>query len=79
MNKVNKKASFPTLARGQLWRLNHAYIQIVDLGKRLLQYRMMTRPGETWVKAQLSGVETMWGYLRTRRAKLVKSESANGA
>jgi len=64
------------LAKGQLWKLNHAYIQIAELGKRLIHYKMMSRPGETGVKTQMSGIETMWGYLKTRHAELVKSGSA---
>ncbi len=56
--------------------MQHAYVQIVELGKRLIHYKMMTQPGETWVKTQMSGIETMWDYLRSRHAQLVKSGSA---
>ena len=75
--KAIKKGPQKGLAKGQLWKLNHAYIQIVELGKRLIHYKMMTQPGETWVKTQMSGIETMWDYLKTRHAQLVKSGSSN--
>ncbi len=70
--KINKKASPEGLAAGQLWKLNHAYIQIVELGKRLLHYRMMKNPGQRGVRPQISEIGTMWGYLKSRKAELVK-------
>ncbi|SPE53430.1 hypothetical protein SBV1_1710061 [Verrucomicrobia bacterium] len=74
--KVTKNGAAPGLAKGQLWKLNHAYIQIVELGKRLIHYKMMTQPGETGVRTQMSGIETMLVYLKTRHAELVKGGSA---
>lgn len=59
------------LAKGQLWKLNHFYIQIVELGKRLIHYRMLSDLKETGVKIKTSGVDVMWGYLKSRRAQLV--------
>jgi hypothetical protein len=73
---TKRKSAVPNLAKGQLWKLNHAYIQIVDLGKRLLQYKMMSRPDEMGARTLMSGVDTMWGYLKSRHARLV-SQSAN--
>jgi len=75
VKKSNSESAAPPLAKGQLWKLSHAYIQIVQLGKRLLEYRMLSQPNETGVRTQMSGVGTMWGYLKSRRARLVKSES----
>jgi hypothetical protein len=72
MTKKQNQAPPPALAKGQLWKLSHAYIEIVELGKRLLQYRMMTRPDERGARTLMSGVDTMWGYLRSRHAKLVE-------
>ena len=63
------------LAKGQVWRLEHAYIQIVDLGKRLLHYRMMDSLGQKGVKTQVSGVDVMWGYLTSRCARLVRGQA----
>ena len=73
MVKRSNKHSSPTLAKGQLWKLKHAYIRIVDLGKKLIHYKMMTNPGQTWVRTQMSGIETMWSYLKSRHARLVEN------
>lgn len=59
------------LAPGQLWKLNHVYIEIVELGKRLLHYKMLARPNEMGARTLLSGVDTMWGYLKSRHARLI--------
>ena len=75
MTKKHHAGTPPALAKGQLWKLSHAYIEIVELGKRLLQYRMMTRPDERGVRTLMSGVDTMWGYLRSRHAKLVEKST----
>src|SRR3974377_988552 len=37
--KANRKKALPALANGQLWKTEDAYIQIVELGKRLIDYR----------------------------------------
>lgn len=34
------------LVKGQLWKVDNAYLQIVDLGKRLIHYRMLRQPGQ---------------------------------
>ena len=75
VRKVKKKSFPQRLAKGQLWRLSNAYIQIVELGKRLIHYKMMSQPEETWARTQMSGIETMWVYLKTRHAQLVKAGS----
>jgi hypothetical protein len=70
--RVHEKRSGPGLARGQVWKLRHVYIQVVELGKRLLEYRMMDSLDEQGVRTQVSGIDVMWGYLTTRHARLIK-------
>ena len=74
--KVNRKKSLPALARGQLWKTDNAYIQIVDLGKRLIDYRMMRQLGQSR-RTQTSSIETMENYLRKNEARLIKGNSRN--
>ena len=59
------------LAKGQLWKLNHFYIQIVELGKQLLHYRMLSDLKEPGARIKTSGVDVMWGYLKSRHARLI--------
>ena len=74
--KSNTKKSLPALASGQLWKTENAYIQIVDLGKRLIDYRMMRQLGQSR-RTQTSSIETMENYLKTNEARLVKGNSRN--
>ena len=74
--KVNRKKSLPALANGQVWKTENAYIQIVELGKRLIDYRMMRQLGQSR-RTQTSSIETMENYLRNNEARLVKGISRN--
>jgi hypothetical protein len=74
--KLNLKQSAARLAKGQIWKLKHVYIEIVDLSKRLLRYRMLNSLEENGVKPQSSGIEVMWRYLQTRKARLIDQPSS---
>jgi hypothetical protein len=63
----------PGLAQGQLWKLNHLYIQIVELGKRLIHYRMLSDLKETGARIKTSSVDVLWRYLQSRHARLLSS------
>ena len=74
--KANSKKALPALANGQLWKTENAYIQIVDLGKRLIDYRMMRQLGQSR-RTQTSTIETMEKYLKSNEARLMKGNSRN--
>ena len=59
------------LAKGQLWKLDNAYIQIVELGKILIHYKMMKQLGQMQVRTRMSTIDTMGTYLKSNRARLV--------
>jgi hypothetical protein len=75
-NKIMKNSS-QVLAKGQLWKMKDAYIQIVELGKRLIHYKMMKQLGQMRVKTQMSGIESMGLYLKNNRARLVSKACAD--
>jgi hypothetical protein len=74
----NSKQSKPGagLAKGQVWRLTHVYIQIVELGKRLLEYRMLDSLNQRGVRSKMSSIEVMAHYLQSRHARLVTASNA---
>jgi hypothetical protein len=74
--KVKSKRSMPALANGQVWKTENAYIQIVELGKRLIDYRMMRELGQAR-RIQTSSIETMENYLKKNEARLIKGNSRN--
>ena len=73
--KTNGKKSTPALAKGQLWRTEKGHIQIVDLGKMLVHYKML-RELHQMRRTQMSRIDTMEGYLKTNRAQLVERRAA---
>lgn len=75
-NKRNGANTPGELAKGQLWKLSNFYIQIVELGKRLIHYRMLSDVKETGARIKTSSIEVMWGYLKSRRARLVHNGSS---
>jgi hypothetical protein len=73
--KTNGKKSTPALAKGQLWRTEKGHIQIVDLGKMLVHYKMLKELHQMR-RTQMSRIDTMIGYLKTNQAQLVESTAA---
>jgi hypothetical protein len=71
--KIKRKTSPPPppLAKGQLWKINDAYIQIVELGKRLIQYKMLRQQGQRAVRTQMTGIDELATYLKANAARLV--------
>lgn len=64
-------------AKGQLWKLNHFYVQVVDQGRKLIHYRMLSDLKETGARVKTSGADVMWDYLESRGAQLVNGRSSN--
>jgi len=71
--KVNNSRVTQPLAKGQLWQTNDAYVQIVELGKRLIHYKMPRQLGQRAVKTHTVGIETLESYLKTNQARLVQA------
>ena|SRR5438445_10631397 len=71
--KTNRKKTSPALAKGQLWKMDHTHIQIVDLGKMLVHYKMLRDLGQMR-RTQMSRIESMEDYLKTNEAQLVKAK-----
>jgi hypothetical protein len=75
--KANRKSAVQPLAKGQLWKTDSSYVQIVELGKRLIHYKMPKELGQRAVKTHTVGIETLQSYLTTNEARLVKEPAAS--
>jgi hypothetical protein len=75
MNANGKKPA-PVLAKGQRWKTKDAYIEIVELGKKLIGYKLTREPGQMR-RTQTTTFKTMEDYLQTNEAQLVKGHSRN--
>ena len=73
--KTSKKPS-PPLEKGQLWKTDIGYIQIRDVGKKLIDYKMMKEPGKKAVRTQATGIDTLKDYLKDNAAVLINVSAA---
>ena len=63
----------PELKQGQLWKLKRHYIYIVELGNRLIQFKLMDSAQDTGARTLTSGLDTLWRYVRSRGGRLVST------
>jgi hypothetical protein len=73
--KRNTRIPSPALAKGQVWKMKDVHIQIMELGKRLVHYKMLRDLGQMR-RTQMSRIDSMELYLKTHRAKVVKTPPA---
>jgi hypothetical protein len=64
------------LAKGQIWKAKDVHVRIVELGKRLVHYKILRDLGQMR-RTQMSTVESMQDYLKTNKALLVEDVSRN--
>lgn len=69
--QIEEKDRLHRLEAGQLWKIEHGYVYIVELGKRLIQYKMLRQPNQRAVMTRMIGVEALLNYLRQSEAVLV--------
>jgi hypothetical protein len=67
----SRKKTTNRLAQGQIWKTECAFIEIVGLGIRLIDYRIMNQLGQKRVRTQTSGIQSMEDYLKTNKARLI--------
>jgi len=72
----NSNKPLPPLQKGQLWKTDIGYIQIQDIGKRLIDYKMMKELGKKAVRTQATSIDTLKEYLKTQKAVLAKASAA---
>ena len=60
------------LGAGQLWRLKKRYVLIVALENLCVQFKLMAAPDPTGERTLTGDIDTLWRYLKSRRAKLVE-------
>jgi hypothetical protein len=74
--KATGRIFSPALAKGQRWKTKDAYIEIVQLGKTLVDYKLLRELGQRR-RTQTTTFKTMEHYLKTNAASLMKGPSRN--
>ena len=63
----------PTLQKGQLWKTRTAHVEIMDMGKRLAQYRYFAK-GKTRAHTTVGRVRLIQDHLNANGGKLIKND-----
>ena len=69
--QIEERNRLRRLEAGQLWKLEHGFLYIVELGERLIHYKMLRNPNQRAALTQLIGIEALLNYLRHNEAELV--------
>jgi hypothetical protein len=64
------------LQNGQLWKIEHGYLYIVELGSRLIQYKMLREVNQRAAVTRLMRLEALVNFLRHSEAELVSDSHA---
>jgi hypothetical protein len=75
-SKVTGKTFSPALAEGQRWKTKSTYIEIVQLGKTLIDYKLLRELGQKR-RTQTTTFKIMEHYLKANEARLMKGDSRN--
>ena len=70
---AHSKKSTPRLAEGQVWKIDNAYLHIVESGKRVVYYKMMRQAGGKMLATQMIAIEALAVYLMATEAILMSS------
>ena len=74
--KATGKKFSPALAKGQRWKTKDAYIEIIQLGKTLIDYKLLRELGQRR-RTQVTTFKSMEDYLEANEARLMKGNSRN--
>ena len=74
--KLAEKKFSPALAKGQRWKTKDVYIEIVQLGRTLIDYKLLRELGQRR-RTQTTTFKNMEDYLKTNEASLMKGDSRN--
>lgn len=77
--RSEEKRNSHKLQPGQLWKVDQGYVYIVELGKRLIQYKMLREPNQKAVLTRMIGIEALANFLRHSEAELVESPVVVGS
>jgi hypothetical protein len=66
-------APFARLEKGQNWKVGESYLQITDVGKRLVHYKKALTLQQRGLRKHVASIETVQTFLKSHRAELLAS------
>ena len=68
--QTEEKDHVQDLEVGQLWKLEHGYLYIAELGRRLVHYKMLKHPDQRAALTRMIGTDALLKYLKHSDAEL---------
>ena len=59
------------LEPGQLWRIEHGYLYIVEVGKRLVHYKTLRAPSQRAAVIRMIGIGELLRYIMQTEGQLM--------
>ena len=59
------------LEPGQLWKIEHGYLYIVEVGKRLVHYKNLRAPSQRAAVTRMIGIAALLKYLTQSEGELL--------
>jgi len=69
--QTEEKDRLQDLEVGQLWKLEHGYLYIAEMGRRLVHYKMLKHPDQTAALTRMIGIDPLLTYLKHSEAQLM--------
>ncbi len=74
--KLKRNSRPPTLAKGQIWKLEDAHLEITHLGKRLTEYKRYRDITKRRAVPEMARIEEVQAILVQHQAALVQQPRA---
>jgi hypothetical protein len=73
--QLEEKQRLHPFENGQMWKLEHGYLHIVELGKWLVHYKILRHLNQHAVVTKLIGVVQLIVFLKQNEAELVNEQN----
>jgi hypothetical protein len=70
--QTSKESTSVPLDAGQWWRMKDCYIVVGRVGKTLTEHKLLRKPGQRGVQAQMGTTKSVVAYLKLHKARLVE-------
>jgi hypothetical protein len=67
-----------SLETGQLWKVEDAYISILQVGERTAHYKLLNAPDQKSALTRLINIEALLKYMRQNQASLIANSLQKG-
>src|SRR5258708_3505128 len=64
-----KPSQLTTLEKGQIWKMGESYLEVTEIGKRLVHYKLATKTKQRGLRSHMASSLTVQAFLTSNRAE----------